>query len=563
MGEHSTFEFGSFRVDARRRLIWRSGELMNVPPKAVDLLGVLVEEAGEVVPKDELLRRVWPDTFVEEANLSVNVSILRRALGDQPDGQPYIQTVARRGYRFLGKVQALVPVAPRTLAVLPFRPLSAQDADEPLGLGLADALIASLSATGRIVVRPTAAVRRYTDTEVDPLEAGRQLRVESVLDGRLRRSGDRVLVSAQLLPVGGGSPLWAARFDEPFTDLFAVETALAERIAASLVVELTSDERRRLGLRHTANAEAWQAYARGRFFWGHFSRPWIEKAAASFQLAADLDPGYAQPHAGLADVFLVAGMSGAIAPGDAWERAAQEVARARERDEELPELHVSSGFLRLFQDWDWRGAEHHFLRAVELSPLSAAAHQWHGLLLGLLGRTAQGQRALERAAEIDPLSQAASALRGLLLAFDGRYEEESAQQRRTVELDPRQFLGHWVLGAALLNTGALDEALAELQRAVELAEGAAFLGPILARALAQAGRHQDARRQLEQSSPASAYQRAAVHAALGETEAALEALQLACDAREAWVIAVHADPAFLPLRGCPGFESLAARVRPR
>ena len=548
-------------MDARRRLIWRAGELMNVPPKAVDLLAVLIDEAGEVVPKDELLRRVWPDTFVEEANLSVNVSILRKALGEQSDGQPYIQTVARRGYRFVGHVEAAAVPSPRTLAVLPFRPLAVQDADEPLGLGLADALIASLSATGRIVVRPTTAVRRYTGADVDPLEAGRQLRVESVLDGRLRRAGDRVLVSAQLLAVDGASPLWAARFDEPFTDVFAVEAALAERIAASLVVELTSDERRRLGTLHTGNLEAWQAYARGRFFWSHFSQPWIEKAMASFELAARLDPGYAPPHAGLADVFMVAGVSGAVPPRAAWEEASRAVARARERDQHLPELHVSSGFLRLFQDWDWRGAEHHFLRAVELSPLTAAAHQWHGLLLGLLGRFAEGRHALERAAEIDPLSPVASGLQGLVYAFEGRYEDEVLQQRRTLELDPQHFLGHWALGAALMNTGAHGEAIEELRLATRLAQGTVFLGPVLARALALAGRREEARQELARVSPGTAYQRASVHAALGEAEDALAALRSACEAREAWVIAMHADPALLPLRGNPEFDGLCSRVR--
>ncbi len=556
----SAFEFGPFRVDARRRLLWRGGELLDVPPKAVELLAALIEQAGEVVPKGELLRRVWPDTFVEEANLSVNVSILRKALGEQTDGQPFIQTVARRGYRFLASVAAAAPPAPRTLAVLPFRPLAAQEADEPLGLGLADALISRLAATGRILVRPTAAVRRYGGVETDAVEAGRRLLADAVLDARFQRSGRRLLVRAQLLPADGSSPLWAERFDEPLTDVFAVEEAIAERIAAALLVQLSAEERRRLSRRDTGSVEAWQAYARGRFFWGHFSRSWTEKAMASFEHAARLDPAYALPQAGLADVHLVAGLSGAVPPSEAWQRASAALERARERDGQLPELHVSSGFLHLFRDWDWPSARACFARALELSPLSAAPYQWHGLLCGLLGRFAEGHHALARAAEIDPLSPAIAGLEGLLLAFEGRYPEEVEQQRRTLELDPQHFLGHWALGAALLNTGAAAEAAASLGRALELGGGESFLELFHARALARAGRAGEARRVLRRSSGLH-YQRAAVHAALDEAGAAIVELGAACEAREAWVVAMHADPAFLSLHGQAAFEALASRVR--
>jgi TolB-like protein/Tfp pilus assembly protein PilF len=527
----------------------------------VDLLAVLVEEAGEVVPKQELLQRVWPDTFVEEANLSVNVSILRKALGEQADGQPFIQTVARRGYRFAGRVETAVAAAPRTLAVLPFRPLSTEPIDEALGLGLADALISRLTATGRIVVRPTAAVRRYGSPEVDAIEAARALRVDAVLDARLRRAGDRLLVSAQLLPGDGRAALWAERFDLPLTHLFDMEETIAGRLASALVVELTADERRRLGQRHTGSVEAWQACARGRFFWGRFSRSWVEKAAAAFGEAAALDPGYALPHAGLADVFLVAGLSGALAPREAWERAGEAVLRARERSEHLPEVQISSAFLCLFRDWDWRGAEHQLTRALELAPLSAAPHQWQGLLLGLQGRIEEARRALQRAAEIDPLSSTVSGLAGLVHALAGRFQEELAQQRLTVELDPQQFVGHWALGGALLNVGAYEEALLELQRAAELGDRDPFLRLFEARALALSGRRREALAALETVEQRLHYQRAAVLVALQDADAAVEELSLACESREAWAVALHVDPAFVPLRERPAFASLAERIR--
>jgi TolB-like protein/Flp pilus assembly protein TadD len=503
---------------------------------------------------------VWPDTFVEEANLSVNVSILRKALGEQPDGPPYIQTLARRGYRFLGQVTSAAASVPRTLAVLPFRSLVPNEADEPLGLGMADALITRLAGTGRIAVRPTAAIRRFAGPDTDPLEVGRQLRVDAVVDGRFRKADSRLLVSAQLLPVDGASPLWAERFEEALTSVFEVEAAIAAKIAASLVVELTAEDRRRLGRRHTGSVEAWQAYARGRFFWGRFSRASVEKAMASFQEAARLDPGYALPYAGLADVFLVAGLSGAVAPKRAWSYAAEAAERARKRDELLAECHVSAAFLRLFADWDWAGAERQLLRAVELEPLSAAPHQWHALVLGLRGRFAEAHRSLSRAREIDPLSVIAASLEGLLLAFEGRHEEEVAQQRRAVELDPQHFVAQWGLGGALLNVGAFPEAIEVLRRALALAEGTPFLQPFLARALALAGCDKEARALLRETPPALAYQRAAVFVALGELSSALRELRAAVKAREAWVVAAAVDPAFVALRDEKSFRELVKTV---
>jgi DNA-binding winged helix-turn-helix (wHTH) protein/Flp pilus assembly protein TadD len=557
----SLFEFGPFRLDARRRLVWRQEALLDVPPRAVELLAVLAGEAGEVVPKDELLRRVWPDTFVEEANLSVNVSILRKALGDQPDGRPWIQTVARRGYRFLGAVRARAE-APRSLAVLPFASLGPEEADRALGLGMADALITRLAATGRVAVRPTGTIRRFAGADVDPVEAGRQLEVDAVLDGRLQRSDTRLRLTLQLVPTRGGAPLWAERFDEEITNLFNVEDRVAERVATALVTELSAEERQRLGRRQTESLEAYQAYCRGRFFWGRFSRPWVEKAMHCFREATEHDPLYALPHAGLADAFLVAGFAAVLPPREAWALAETSSRRALALDDGLPEPHVSAGLLRLLQDWDWDGAERELRRAVDLAPSSTAPHQWLGLVLDLRGRREEAARALHRAEELDPLSMVVSALVGLHHAFGGDHEVELAHARRTLELDPHQFLGHWAVGGALQNLGRYDEAAGEHQMARDLAEGTGFMEPVLARSLALAGRVDEARSLLsaEGAAGASPYQVATVHLALGETGPALELLAAAAERREPWIVILAVDPMMKPLHGHPGHAALVRRV---
>ena len=556
----ASYEFGPFRLDGRRRLLWRGDELLSVPPKAVDLLAALVEQPGQVVPKDELLRRVWPDTFVEEANLSVNVSILRKALGDQPDGRPWIQTVARRGYRFLGEARAAAAQGPRSLAVLPFRSLTKEEGDDALGLGMADALITRLAATGRVAVRPTGTIRRFVDAEVDATEAGRMLGVDAVVDGRLQRAGSRLRLTVQLVPTGGGAPLWADRFDEELTHLFAVEDTVAERVAAALLVELSAEERTRLVRRPTASLEAYQAYCRGRFFWGRFSRPWVEKAMRCFQEAAALDPGYALPHAGLADAFLVAGFAGSLEPRQAWALAAGFSREALARDQRIPEPHVSAGFLRLLQDWDWDGAESELRQAVELAPVSTAPHQWLGLLLGMRRRPEEAVLALRQAEALDPLSPVVSALVGLHHAFAGDHETELVHARRALELDPHQLLGHWAVGSALTNLGRYEESVAELRQALAVAEGTGFVRPLLARSLALAGRAGEARAAVAEAGVASPYQTAAVHVALGEHATALELLGSAAERRDPWIVVLAVDPVLRPLRGDPAFEALVRRV---
>jgi DNA-binding winged helix-turn-helix (wHTH) protein/tetratricopeptide (TPR) repeat protein len=558
-GRASVLEFGPFRLDVPRRLVSRGDELLDVPPKAVDLLAVLAGEAGQVVPKEELLRRVWPDTFVEEANLSVNVSILRRALGDQPDGQPWIQTVPRRGYRFRGVVRAATR-APRSLAVLPFRSLAGDEADHALGLGMADALITRLAATGRVAVRPTGTVRRFAAADTDPVAAGRLLEVDAVLDGRIQRAGSRLRLTLQLVPTGGGPPLWADRFDEEFTHLFSVEDAVAERVASALVAELSAEERQRLGRRQTESLEAYQAYCRGRFFWGRFSRSWVEKAMRCFYEAAALDPRYALPHAGLADAFLVAGLAGAVPPGEAWALAEEPSRQALALGAAIPEAHVSAGFLRLFRYWDWDGAERELRLAVDLAPESTAPLQWLGLLLDLRGRRDEAAGILRRAEALDPLSTVVSALLGLHCAFGGDHEGELGHARRTLELDPHQFLGHWAVGGALQNLGRYEEAVGEHRQALDLAEGSGFMRPVLARSLALAGRPDEARGLLA-AAEAAPYQTATVHLALGETGRALELLARAAEQRDPWVVILPVDPMIRGLRGQPALEALAGRVR--
>jgi len=554
--------FGPFVLDVETQVLWRGGDVVPLTPKAAALLQALLEKQGDVVRKAELLARVWPDTVVEEANLSVTVSALRKALGPREDGSVWVETVSRRGYRFRAPVTG---VAPRrlALAVLPFRSLAG--AEDHLGLGMADALINRLLPLPGLVVRPTGAVMRYATRAVEPGEAARELGVEAVVEGTIQRDGGRLRVSARLVPRTDELRPWADRFDVPFTDLFAVEDAIAERVARALEPRLAPGAAPAGGRRNVPRLGAYEAYLRGRLFWSRFNGEGLQKAVACFQEAATLDPGYAEPHAGLADAFLILSFTGLAPPDALWPEARAAAEEALRRDPDLAEARIALGFLRLFQDWDWPGARRELDRAKAASPDSGAVGQWRGLFLAMAGELEAARAEVVRARESDPLSLVAGTVAGLVHALAREHEAELALVRRAAELEPDRFLAQWSLGLACAHNGLFEEAVAAHRRAVELAEGASVMKAVLAWTLARAGRADEARARLAEieSGPggAFAYQRATVLAALGEREAALTSLEQAAAARDPWSVLIGVDPMLDPLRGDPRLASLAARVR--
>jgi DNA-binding winged helix-turn-helix (wHTH) protein/tetratricopeptide (TPR) repeat protein len=557
--EQGALEFEPFRLDPVKRLLWRQGELVALPPKAVDLLLALVEQAGDVVGKQELMDRVWPDSFVEEANLSVNVATIRKVLGNRPDGEPYIETLSRRGYRFVAPVKKLGRLQ---LAVLPFRALGADASDGPyLGVGLADALITRLASSGPVAVRATRAVLKYADEAVDPQKAGRELDVDAVLDGTVQVDGGRVRVTVQMFPVRGTTPAWADRFEAPRTSLFDLQNAVADRVAEALEFRLGGKRPER----PSPDFEAYQAFVKGRYFWSRFSPADVQRAFACFEEAISRDPSFALPHAGLAEAFLAVGALNVIPAPMAWGRAQAEAQRALELDESLAEAHVVLGVISFFQSWDWEGAEKHLERAVALGAGNAGPHQWYALYLHIRGRFTEAQRELERARQLDPLSVIVHAQLALQRYLSGDRAAELAQSEKLVELEPHQFLPHWSLGMAYANQERHEEAVAEHRRALELSGGVGAMRASLAWSLARAGRAEEARATVSGGEGSlmeavSHYQRVAVEVALGDLEAALTSLERAAEARDPWVVWVKVDPMLTPLHGHPRFQAVLDRV---
>ena len=560
----SKLEFGPFRLDAAKRVLWRDGAIVPLPPKAVDLLVALVEQRGDVVTKDELMKRVWPDTFVEEANLSVNVSALRKALGEDDAGRPYIETLSRRGYRFAANDDGPAAGPLPSLAVLPFSLLGRAKEDQYLGAGLADALITRLAATGRIIVRPTSAVLRYADREARA--AGRALGVDAVVEGKIQRQAGRLRVTVQLLTLGKGAPVWAQTFDHDAADLFALQDRVAEELIKALQVRLAPPERERLTRRPTDDLEAYQSYLKGRYFWSRFTGPWLERAVGFFREAAEKDDGFALPLAGLADAYLVLGFSGLVRPKEAWALAGQEARRALEKDDTVADAHVSLAYVYLFQDWDWGRAGRELQRAVAQSPNSASVRQWRALYLEMLGRQDEAAAEIARAQELDPLSLVTAALLGFQAYLARDHVREMQECRRAVELDPNHFLPRWSLGLAYQHQGRHREAVAEHRQALKLSGSSTLMTAVLARSLALADRKAEARKLLTglerkaREIQAGSYANATVHLALGDADKALACLEAATEERDPWLVWLQTDPMLDPLRRHRRFASLVRRV---
>ncbi|HEV2861522.1 MAG TPA: tetratricopeptide repeat protein [Pyrinomonadaceae bacterium] len=611
------FAFGPYRLDEAERLLYRGDDLVALTPKVFDTLLLLVEQGGHVVGKDELMRRLWPESFVEESSLSQNISLLRKALAGE--GEQYIQTVPKRGYRFVaevsevpaaadepgagevepeaglgagerrhrpGAVFALVgcvtlsaaallhfyqtrwgahagPAPPRSVAVLPFKTVGVDEDERLLGLGMADALIIRLGAQQRTTVLPLSSVFRYTADEKDALAAGRELGVDAVLEGTVQRSGGAVRVTAQLISLDEGKILWAGKFDDKYENIFALQDSVSGRLAAAVAPRLSGDGRAGEAGHFSPNTEAYQSYLFGLYFWNTRTKEGLARAVEHFKKAVELDPDYARAHAGLADsYYLIWNNDYDTVPSQVavqgWYAAAR---KALELDDSLAEAHVVMAPIRQRQG-DLAGAEREFRRALELNPnLSVARVRYTYFLYQDLKLDAAVEQA-RRAQELDPTSPSANATLGFVLSLARRYDESIQFSRKALGLGHESYEAHMNLGEAYLLKGMPDEALAEFEAAREGMPGEALLG--VAKAHAAAGRRAEAERalheeeQLKRRAQMPRYDRVVTYALLGDRDTAFAWLDEVRLARMV-VANLKYDPHLDSLRSDPRFGDFVRR----
>jgi TolB-like protein len=376
------YEFGPYQLNVNTRLLKRLGETISLTPKAAEILVLLVTRAGQLVEKDELLKEIWPNTFVEEANLSQNIFYLRRALDDDRAGPKYIETVTRRGYRFIATVRVVesdenhlsngVHVNNRpVVAVLPFTNVMGDPEVEYLVQGITDNIINNLSRISKLRVMSRSAVFRYRTKEIDPQQAGRNLGAEAVLVGKINSRTDHNVIAVELVDTSTGWQLWGESFDSEKKDLLEIQEVITRQIVTSLKVQLSGDEEKRITARYTENAEAYQSYLEGRHHWSRYTRSGIERAIGYFRTAIELDANYALAYAGIIDCYLRLATN-YLPPEDDVPPAEGEAGYQPEAGDGESDPRVKLRF-----EWDWKGAERELRRANELQTTYPTAPQWY------------------------------------------------------------------------------------------------------------------------------------------------------------------------------------------
>jgi len=574
-----SYEFGPFRLDTARRCLLRGEERIALSGKAVDLLIVLIENCGQVVDKDELMARLWPDTNVEEANLTVHVSALRKALGEGAGDRRYIATASGRGYSFVAGVETVFEAPARrvaisetadqqprlqSMAVLPFTPVGLEGGDEYLALGLADALITRLSSLRQVVLRPTSAVRSYADQQANSvIEVGRSLRVDAVLEGTIRRFGERVRVTVQLVDVADGRPIWAEKFDESFTDILSIEDKISAQVASALASTLTPEEKQRLARRHTENPAAYQLYLEGRIHAGSWTADGFAKAIDCYEEAVQHDPGYALAHCGWAEALALMWSHGFLPTHAAVPQVRILIARALKADPNLAEAHGCLGLLLAGHDWRFAEAEQAFEHAIALAPNNAGIRDSYALYFKAMGRHEEAIAENQRALALDPLSAWHRATLAWAYYFAGSNREALEHSRRALEAGPDFGIAHWTIGLVYLAMSEYGEAVAALETAARLTRSPHILAS-LGYAYAVCGRRDDAERVTASLRPPAGYlapfQIAIVCAGLGRQDEALDWLETAAKERETLLIYAKVYPLLESLRDSPRFRRLLQKI---
>ena len=522
------FEFGPFLVDPEKETVVRAGEPVSLTPKTFQILLVLIRNSREVVTKDDLMKTVWPDTFVEEANLSRNIFMLRRALGETAQDHRYIVTVPGRGYRLAENVR-LVPdqeltivAASRTrarvevkgtkpwrwiwavavalalsaglvwwlhawhaghqstgpatagrrmmLAVLPFQNLSNDPAQEYFSDGLTEETITDLGELSPeklgVIARTSAMAYKHTDKTI--AEIGRELGADYVLEGSIRREGGTARVSAQLIRVNDQTHLWAHSYEREVAGLLALQNELGTAIAQQVQIKLEPERGTRLIRMHVTNAESYEAYLQGLYFLNKRTREDENKSVEFFEQSTQKDPGFAPAYAGLANAYLALSI---FSPGHFCPLAASAATRALELDDDLAEAHAALGAEKADFEFDWQGADRELKRAIELNPNSAVSYFFlSGYYLNPLGNSELAIAETKKALELDPLSPIFNAYLGLDYFYARQYDKALIQYRKTIELFPDFHITHYWLAWLYSQRGQYPDAITEITKA-RLLEG--------------------------------------------------------------------------------------------
>ena len=376
--EKCIYRFGPFQLDAGEQLLLRDGQRVYLTPKDFELLLRLIKNRGHILEKEELMKEMWPDTFVEEGNLNRHISTIRKALGEKQQRREYIETIPRRGYRFIAHVLELRDESIRTigveradalarvkeasartrpldsLAVLPFVNASADPNVEYLSDGITDSVINILSRLPPLRVMARSTVSRYKGREVDPQEVAREIGVNAVLIGRLLEFDDNLIVKVELVDAEDGSQLWGEQYSRKPSDIFAIQEEISQKISKKLRLRLSDEHKRRLTKHHTESTEAYRAYMIGRFLINKRTPDGLWNSVKHFERAIKLDPQYALAYVGLTQAYYHLRDYNLLSLADYLPKARKMALHAIELDPDLAEAHIALAHIKRYA-WDWRG----------------------------------------------------------------------------------------------------------------------------------------------------------------------------------------------------------------
>lgn len=565
---HIVYEFDSFKVDPVERLLLTGGSPVYLTPKAFDVLLILIRNSGRLIEKSEFMRLAWSDSFVEESNLTVIISLLRKTLNGAAPEQNYIQTVAKRGYRFVGNVKEIREFSKiRSLAVLPFRCLTPEDAHEYLRLGLVDAIITRLASTGRLVVRPTAAILRYQENVTDPIVVGREQKVDAILTGHFEIFEERVRVSVQLVRVEDAALLWAKSYDKDIHEIFALEDAVAEAVAQSTIATSPwSDSQQALPRRNSENSKAYRLYLEGRYFWNQRTTEGLRKGIECFRRAIKEDPEYALAFSGLADSYVLLASHGVQSALDALPIAKEAAQTALKLDASLAEARTSLGMVHFYYEWDWEKARQEFQQAIFLNPNYIVARMWYASNLATLGKFNEALLQVRHAEDLDPLSLGVHIKAGRLHYWSRDYTQAISSFRKVLGLNPLHARAHTRLGMTYAAKQAYQEALDEFKTAQQIAGADPYLDGLIGYVQARSGRRSTAAKILKDlktralNAYVPAFSAALIHIGLNDDQSALTWLEKAYDDRSAYMVFAKVEPLLDPMRSHPRFTELLARM---
>jgi TolB-like protein/Tfp pilus assembly protein PilF len=569
MGTARHYEFGPFRLDPVGRLVFRDGQRLALSPKAVELLLALVEAGTNAAGKEELLNKVWPDTAVEEGSLTSHISLLRKTLGEH-----YIETIPKRGYRFVGTVKRLAEVTERppqirSLAVLPLGNLGRDSDEDGFADSMTEALITNLAKIGALRVVSRTSVMRYKNTQKSIPEIGKELGVDALLEGSVQREGDRVRINVRLVGASADEHLWAEAYDRDLRDVLTLQNEVARSVAKEIQVKLTPEEDKRLSRRHRVDPDAYRLYIKGRYFWVKRNEQSFQLAIAYFEQAIERDPSYAAAYSGLADCYSSLGFSfdvGSRRPSDVQPKAKSAALKAIALDDSLAEAHNSLAYVKLNYEWDWAGAEAEFKRSLELNPGYAHAHHWYAHLLLSGGRRKEALAESDRALELDPLSPIMNLHLGWHYLYTREYEQAIEQFAKTLELEGNYGLAYWYRGLAHEQKGMYRDAMGDFRKAKGLLADNLTVQADMGRIHALTGHTDEAEKAIEKLKQKSKknyvnpYQFALIHIGLGQKEQAFEWLDKALHERSDMLVYLKADFRLDPIRNDSRFIHLGRKV---